>query len=123
MVHKSTANKYDYDFQNDTIFFYVDNDKYVSSMDLDGIILDLNEDNFIMGIEILNASKKFNSSKAGLRDIHHFSATIEISKKNIEVSMKLEIVKRNKLIDRFLNALTLNTMNLPSRTQGLAVTC
>ena len=123
MVHKSTANKYDYDFQNDTIFFYVDNDKYVSSMDLDGIILDFNEDNFIMGIEILNASKKFNFSKAGLRDIHHFSATIEISKKNIEVSMKLEIVKRNKLIDRFLNALTLNTMNLPSRTQGLAVTC
>jgi len=123
MVYKSEANKYDYDFQNDTIFFYGENDKYKFSVDLDGIILDVNEDNYIMGIEILDASKKFNFSKSDLRAISEFSATIKTNEKNIEINMKLEIIKRNKLINRCLDALTLNIMNLPSRTQGLAMTC
>lgn len=123
MVRKSEASKCDYDFQNDTIFFYGDSDKYKFSMDLDGIILDVNEDNDIVGIEILDASKKFKFSKSDLRDISEFRATIKTNEKNIEVNMKLEIIKRNKLINRCLDALTLNSMNLPSRTQGLAVTC
>lgn len=123
MVYKSKASKCDYDFENDTILFYGGSDKYKFSMDLDGIILDVNEDNYIMGIEILDASKKFKFSKSDLRDISKFSATIKTNEKNIEVNMKLKINKRNKLINRCLDALTLNTMNLPSRTQGLAVTC
>ncbi|MBW6471107.1 MAG: DUF2283 domain-containing protein [Methanosarcinaceae archaeon] len=123
MDRELKVNKCDYDFQNDTIFFYKDSDKYGFSIDIDGIILDVNENNNIMGIEILDASKKFKSSKSDLRDVHHFDATIEINEKNIEVNMKLEIFKRNRLMNRSLDALTLNNMHLPSATQGLAVTC
>jgi len=37
--------------------------------------------------------------------------------------MKMEILKRNKLFDKCLEALTPNILNLPSSTQGITVTC
>ena len=123
MVRKSEASKYDYDLQNDSIFFYGEDKKYKSSVELEGVILDFNEEDYLTGIEILDASEKFNVSKADLLNIKNFDATIIISKENIDVRMKMEYYKRNKLIDTNLNALTLNTMNLPSSTQGIAVTC
>jgi len=123
MVRKSEASKYDYDLHNDSIFFYGEDKKYKSSVELEGVILDFNEEDNLTGIEILDASEKFNVSKADLLNIKNFDATIIISKENIDVRMKMEYYKRNKLIDTNLNALTLNTMNLPSSTQGIAVTC
>jgi hypothetical protein len=123
MVRKSEASKYDYDLQNDSIFFYGEDKKYKSSVELEGVILDFNEEDYLTGIEILDASEKFNISKADLLNIKNFDATIIISKENIDVQMKMEYYKRNKLIATNLNALTLNTMNLPSSTQGIAVTC
>jgi len=123
MVKKSEASKYDYDLQNDSIFFYGEDKKYKSSVELEGVILDFNNEDYLMGIEILDASEKFNVSKADLVNIKNFDATIIISKENIDVRMKMEYYKRNKLIDTNLNALTLNTMNLPSSTQGIAVAC
>ena len=122
-VRKSEASKYDYDLQNDSIFFYGEDRKYKSSVELEGIILDFNEEDYLIGIEILDASEKFKVSKADLLNIKNFDATITINKENIDVRMKMEYYKRNKLIDTNLNALTLNTMNLPSSTQGIAVTC
>jgi len=44
MVRKSEASKYDYDLQNDSIFFYGEDRKYKSSVELEGIILDFNEE-------------------------------------------------------------------------------
>lgn len=117
------ANKYDYDSQSDSVFFYGTDKEYEYSIDLDGIIIDFSEDKQIMGVEILDASKKFNLSKSDLHNIKHFNALIEITKNNIDVSMKIEVSKRNKLINKSLNQISANSMNLPSVSQGIAVTC
>ncbi len=123
MGQKSLVTKYDYDFENDSIFFYGSNKKYMSSIDLDGIILDISEDNQIMAIEILDASKRFNLAKEDLRNIRYFEALIEVSEENIRLTMKMGVSKRNKLVDTGLNALGLNSMNLPISTQGMALDC
>ncbi|MCK4937357.1 MAG: DUF2283 domain-containing protein [Methanosarcinales archaeon] len=124
MVYKSKGNKCDYDFQNDSIFFYGEiNNNYNFSIDLDGIIVDFDDKNYITGIEILDASKRFSSSKKELLKINDFEATLDVNEKNVEVKMKIEIIKRNRLINKCLEALTLNSMGLPTRTQGMAVTC
>lgn len=117
------ANKYDYDSQSDSVFFYGTDKEYEYSIDLDGIIIDFSEDKQIMGVEILDASKKFKLSKSDLHNIKHFNALIEITKNNIDVSMKIEVSKRNKLINKSLNKISANSMNLPSVSQGIAVTC
>ena len=123
MGQKSLVTKYDYDFENDSIFFYGSNKKYMSSIDLDGIILDISEDNQVMAIEILDASKRFNLAKEDLRNIRYFEALIEVSEENIRLTMKMGVSKRNKLVDTGLNALGLNSMDLPISTQGMALDC
>jgi len=121
MKQESLVTKYDYDFENDSIFFYGSSKKYRSSIDLDGIILDISEDNQVMAIEILDAAKRFNLAKEDLRNIKYFEALIEVSVENIRLTMKIGISKRNKLVNTGLNALGLNSMNLPISTQGMAL--
>lgn len=123
MRQESLVTKYDYDFENDSIFFYGSNKKYRSSLDLDGIILDISEDSQIMAIEILDASKRFNLAREDLRNIKYFEAVIEVSKDNIRLTMKLKVNKRNKLVDKSLDALGLNSMGLPISTQGIELSC
>ena len=123
MRHETLVTKYDYDLENDSIFFYGSNKKYMSSIDLDGIILDISEDNQVMAIEILDASKRFDLAKEDLRNIKYFEALIEVNEENIRLTMKMGVSKRNKLIDTGLNILGLNSMNLPISTQGMALSC
>lgn len=123
MIRSSETNKIDYDYDNDVIFFYNEDKSYDLSIDAEGIILDLSEDNYVMDIEISNASKRFGVSKSDLRAVKHFEAEINIDRDNIEISMKLEIQKRNRLFDKFFNALALNTMNIPPSRQDMAASC
>jgi uncharacterized protein YuzE len=117
----SDLNKFDYDFENDTIFFYGTDKKYKTSIDIDDIILDVGEDNSVIAIEILDASKKFSVQKSDLSNILHFNAEISISKETIKVIMKLVIKKRNGLINKFREACGLNNNDLPVSTQEMAL--
>jgi uncharacterized protein YuzE len=117
----SNLSKFDYDFENDTIFFYGTDKKYKTSIDIDDIILDVGEDNSAIAIEILDASKKFNVPKSDLSNILHFNAEISVSKETIKVIMKLVIKKRNGLINKFMEACGLNNNYLPVSTQEMAL--
>jgi len=121
----SNLSKFDYDFENDTIFFYGTDKKYKTSIDIDDIILDVCEDNSAIAIEILDASKKFNVPKSDLSsdlsNILHFNAEISVSKETIKVIMKLVIKKRNGLINKFTEACGLNNNDLPVSTQEMAL--
>lgn len=123
MRQESLVTKYDYDFENDSIFFYGSDKKYRSSADLDGIILDISEDDQIMAIEIRDASKRFNLAKEDLSNVRYFEAAIDISQENIKITMKMSVNKRNKLVDKDLNALGLNSINLPINNQEIALNC
>jgi Protein of unknown function (DUF2283) len=114
---------YDYDLQNDSILFYKEGEKYKSSVEFNGIILDFSENDNIMTLEMLDVSDKFHVSKSELLNIKHFDATIEITKQNIKVTMNMEIIKRNTVLAKCLEALTINNMNIPSSTQEIAITC
>lgn len=123
MLQGSKVTKYDYDFENDSLFFYGTNKKYKYSIDLDGIILDISEDNFVMAIEILDISKKFGVPKKELFNINNFKADIEISKETIKISMELGLNVRNGLVNRCIETLGINNMNLPVSSQGIALCC
>jgi len=122
MTKEIVAKGFDYDFQNDSMFFYTKGKKYMYSIESNGIILDFDESGNLKGLEILDASKKFHVSKSDLSNIRHFHADMEISEENIKVNMKIAILKRNTLLDKFSEALAINSMKLPSGTQKIAVT-
>jgi Protein of unknown function (DUF2283). len=113
--------KYDYDLENDSAFFYGTGKKYKKSMDLNGIILDMSEDDYVMAIEVLDASKKFNISKTDLLNLKRFNAHIDIDKDTVKVVMKISIIKRNNLVNKSMEAVGLNSLNLPISNQGIAL--
>jgi len=115
--------KIDYDLENDSLFIYGSGKKYKKSIDLNDIILDMSEDDYVMAIEILEASKKFNFSKVDLLNIQSFDADIEINEDTIKIDMKIEIIKRNNLISKSMKAIGLNSMNLPTSNQEVALCC
>ncbi|HJH31096.1 MAG TPA: DUF2283 domain-containing protein [Methanosarcinaceae archaeon] len=123
MVRSTKSNKFNYDFDNDVIFFYSENKNYDFSIDTEGIIFDLSDDKHLMDIEIFDASKRFGVSKSDLRTVKHFEANINIDRENIKISMKLGIQKRNRLLDKIYDALALNTMNIPPSKYGMAASC
>lgn len=121
MLRGSEFSKYDYDIENDSAFFYGTGRKYKRSMDLDGIIIDISEDNFIMAIEILDASKKFNILKSDFMHLKRFNADINVNKDTIKIVMTIDIIKRNHQISKCMEAIGLNSMNLPISNQEVAL--
>lgn len=105
--------KLDYDFENDILFCSKNNDqkfskifdffymsaknrKYSSSIDYDNFILDLDENNKIVGLEILSASNLFNLSKLQLQSLKQAKFEFIIDSKKIKINIHLEILFRNK---------------------------
>lgn len=111
----------DYDAQNDSFFVYSKEAKYKSSIDLDDIILDIDEDNSIMGVEILDISAKFGISKYDVQNYRRLDVTIEITEKIIDVQLTLSFLKRNAEVSRVTEASAINSMNLPVGSESLAI--
>lgn len=63
MRHETLVTKYDYDLENDSIFFSGNNTRYVSSIDLDGIILDVGEETRSWQLRSLMLQKELNLQK------------------------------------------------------------
>lgn len=123
MPRMTELSKIDYDLENDSVFIYGSGKQYKKSIDLDDIILDMSEDDYIMAIEILDASKKFNVLKMDLLNVKSFAADIEITEDTIKINMKINIIKRNNSINKTMKAVGLNNMNLPISNQEVALCC
>jgi hypothetical protein len=79
---------------------------------LDGMILDMNEDNEFIGVEVLNASKKLGVCKHELLSPIGLVYDIEISDNVVRVVLKLTIKKRNHPVARTISMADTNDMNL-----------
>ena len=55
--HLEAAGEWDYDFKYDILFFKVKDRKYLKSIETDNFVLDLDSENFLTGVQILEASK------------------------------------------------------------------
>lgn len=112
----------DYDIQNDSFFTYTKEMKYKSSIDIDGIVLDIAEDNSIMGIEIMDFSNRFDISKYDAQHYKSLSVEVTITEQSIVVEITLRVLKRNAEVSHITEASAINSMNLPVGSESLAVT-
>lgn len=112
----------DYDIQNDSFFTYTKEMKYKSSIDIDGIVLDIAEDNSIMGIEIMDFSNRFDISKYDAQHYKSLFVEVTITEQSIVVEITLRVLKRNAEVSHITEASAINSMNLPVGSESLAVT-
>jgi uncharacterized protein YuzE len=111
----------DYDMENDSFFAYSSKMKYKASIDLDGIILDIAEDNSIMGVEILDISSRLGISKYDVRNYKSLEMAVDISESVIKVEITFSVLKRNLPTPHVVAVTGLNSMHLPAGSGSLAV--
>ena len=108
----------DYNFSEDILYFYIDKftsknkHNYDYSFDLDGFIIDIDNDNHVIGLELLDATKKLNVDRTVLKFIKNGRFQAKIEKNIILISFYFQSVIRNKIQQFTLNAERLNTPKL-----------
>ena len=82
------------------MFFKVKDREYVKSIELDNIVIDIDSEQFITGIQIFEASKFLRIDKAFLTKMPtwEFNATIKDNK--VELRLTFTVVARNKIIEK-----------------------
>ena len=90
----------DYDYINDILFFKIKDRGYHKSIEFEDIVLDIDKEGFITGIQIFDASEVFKLSKEALREIKKWAFEIKIENNTINIHLIFKVNSRNKIIER-----------------------
>jgi len=95
--------EFDYDYSHDILFFKVRNREYERSIELDNLVLDVDEEGFIVGLQIFDASAYFGIDRKYLRaamtwELQVRTEKISKSESRIEVRLMFQVVVRNKIL-------------------------
>ncbi len=85
-----------YDYINDILFFKVDNRDYDRSLEFDNMVIDIDKEEFIVGLQIFDASIFLGISKNNLK-INKWQFKAKINPESIEVRLICEVNIRNKI--------------------------
>lgn len=105
-----------YDCEEDILFFYSkQNQKYeVSEFITKSVVIDLNENKFPIGLEILDASKLLNTKKYLLKNIKEGEIAIKINEDKIELKLSLTIPIHRKATFIPINVVGDNKSHIPN---------
>ncbi len=96
--HLDAKGEVDYDYKEDTLFFKIQNREYVKSIDFEDMVLDVDKEGFITGIQVFDVSKLFKLSKEALRNVKYTQFNTKVEKNVITVQFMFTCVQRNKTI-------------------------
>lgn len=113
---------YRYDSLADALFIYVvDSSDYEEAIEIaSNTYLSLDEDNYPVALEILDASKVLDVQKFNLKNIKRINLKMCINDEKIIVDCVLEVPVHNKNQIKSTNSVIVNDLDLPSITAELA---
>ena len=88
----------DYDFDND-IFFISNGKKVKASLDIGDFILDIDYNNFICGIEVMDASENLGVVKNNLKNIQGIKMSVTYKTNHAYVLLILSFKKEDKEVN------------------------
>ena len=93
--------EFTYDYKKDLLFFKIKDRDYELSIEFDNFVIDIDTENFIMGIRIFDVSKVSGLDKMVFRNLVH--GEFRASVKDNVITIRLNFVGkiRNKLIPIF----------------------
>ena len=103
MVQKKLEGKgeVDYDYKNDILFFKLKGRQYDKSIELlDNLVVDVDKEGFLVGIQIFDASKFLNIEKKSLLKIPNWQFIISVHENIIEIRLVFQVKIRNKIIEK-----------------------
>lgn len=88
----------DYDSENDILSFHIKDREYWKSLEFDDIVLDLDKDGFIVGIEIFCPSKMFKMDKESIKRIKNWEFNTKVEKNIIKIQLRFESKLNNMVV-------------------------
>ena len=88
----------DYDYKNDILFFKVKDREYTRSLEFEDIVLDVDKEGFITGIQLFDASRLFRADKDALMKVRRWEFNTKVEENVITLQLMFEMVKRKKVI-------------------------
>lgn len=119
--HLEGKGEMDYDYVNDILFFKVKDREYNFSLEFQNIVVDIDEEEYIVGIQIFDASKFFRIDKIYLRQIPQWKFEAKIEGNTIELRLFYQITIRNQIKEVNPIVIRENTTNLPEQTMVVPV--
>ena len=113
--HLEGKGEMDYDFAEDILFFKIKDREYSFSVEFQNIIIDVDENMFIIGIQIFEASKFLQMSKMNLREIPKWKFNAKIENNVIELRLDYQVKIRNKIFEKNPIIVQENKAGLPSQ--------
>ncbi len=98
--HLEAKGKMDYDYVNDILFFKLKDREYAFSIEFHNIVIDIDKEKFITGIQIFNASKFLDIPKINLREIPKWQFKSKIENNIIELRLNYQLRIRNRVIEK-----------------------
>jgi uncharacterized protein YuzE len=90
----------DYDYRQDILFFKTAERDYARSIELNNLVLDVDKEGFIVGIQIFEASGFLDLSKDALLSVKHWHFEATVNEGKIEIRLVFNVVVRNKTIEK-----------------------
>ena len=111
----------DYDYVNDILFFKVKDREYSFSIEFQNMVIDVDEEKFIVGIQIFEASKFLQIPKINLREIPEWQFNASVNEGVIEFRLNYQLQIRNKIYDKNPIIIQENKSGLPSPQMVMTV--
>lgn len=89
--------KYNFDFKNDIFFFKVNNREYSHSVEMNNVVIDFDEEQFVTGVQIFNASEFFSVEKNLLKQIREVKMQAKVENGTIKIKIEFDVTIRNKV--------------------------
>ena len=118
--HLEGKGEMDYDYLNDILFFKVENRQYDRSLEFENMVIDVDNEDFVVGLQIFDASKFLNVSKENLK-VRNWKFEAKITPESIEIRLNCEINIRNMIRELSPIIIQQNTHELP-RSSAIAIT-
>ena len=94
--HLKGVGEFDYDIRNDILLFKVKDREYSHSIELSTLVIDFDEEDFIVGLQIINASEILQISKDALRGVSGFRMKAKINNGVVQMNLTFDMTLRNK---------------------------
>lgn len=108
-----------YDFINDILFFKVEEREYDYSLEFQNIVVDIDKEQFVVGIQVFDASKFLQIDKVHLKQIPKWKFQAKIEGKVIELRLFYQIIVRNQTIEKNPIIVQQNTAGLPNQVMNV----
>ncbi|MEK6884217.1 MAG: DUF2283 domain-containing protein [Nanoarchaeota archaeon] len=119
--HLEAEGEMSYDYANDTLLFKVKDREYDFSLEFQNMVIDVDNKQFIVGIQIFDASKFLGIEKQYLKTIPKWRFKAKIKENIIEIRIFYQINIRNKIIEKNPIIIQENKSNLPSPQMVMTV--